>query len=114
MLINKTFLQKAAWLFCLMLTTLMFSTKGYAQQGRTVADFDKGWHFHLGDVKAGESVGLTVANWRMLNLPNDWSIEGTFSKDNPATHEGGALPAALAGIVKALPFRPIKKTSWCI
>src|SRR5476649_1498361 len=95
MLINKTSLLKAACLFCLMLTTIIFSTNGYSQQTRTVADFDKGWHFHLGDVKDGESVGLTDANWRMLNLPHDWSIEGTFSKDNPATPEGGALPGGI-------------------
>src|SRR6185503_14653797 len=95
MLIIKTFLQKAACLFCLVLITCIFSNKGYGQRGRTVADFDKGWHFHLGDVKDGESMSLTDVNWRMLNLPHDWSIEGKFSKDNPATPEGGALPGGI-------------------
>ncbi|MEO6849022.1 MAG: beta-galactosidase GalB, partial [Mucilaginibacter sp.] len=33
--------------------------------------------------------------WRVLDLPHDWSIEGAFSKDNPASPEGGALPGGI-------------------
>jgi len=54
-------------------------------------DFDKGWHFHLGDLKGAEKADLNDATWRALDLPHDWSIEGKFSKDNPATPDGGAL-----------------------
>ncbi|MGZ3752182.1 MAG: beta-galactosidase GalB [Mucilaginibacter sp.] len=64
-------------------------------QNRSVTDFDQGWHFHLGDVKSGEDPQLNHDNWRTLNLPHDWSIEGKFSKDNPATPEGGALPGGI-------------------
>ncbi|WP_258136603.1 beta-galactosidase GalB [Mucilaginibacter phenanthrenivorans] len=94
MLTNNTFMQKADRLFCLSFL-LIFSSSAFAQQGRTVADFDKGWHFHLGDVTGGEKASLNDASWRVLNLPHDWSIEGKFSKDNPATPEGGALPGGL-------------------
>ena len=31
-------------------------------------------------------------SWRELDLPHDWSIEGPFDKENPATPGGGALP----------------------
>jgi len=62
---------------------------------RSTVDFDKGWHFNLGDVPNGESVDLNDTQWRTLNLPHDWSIEGEFSKDNPATPEGGALPGGI-------------------
>ncbi len=64
-------------------------------QTRTVADFDKGWHFHLGDVKTGEATSLNDNNWRVLNLPHDWSIEGKFDKNNPAKPDGGALPGGI-------------------
>ncbi len=87
-------MQKAGRLFCLSFL-LIFSSSVFAQQGRTVVDFDKGWHFHLGDVTGGEKASLNDADWRRLNLPHDWSIEGKFSKDNPATPEGGALPGGL-------------------
>ncbi len=95
MLFHKAFLQKAAKLFCLSLTALLFTLKGFGQDGRTVADFDKGWHFNLGDIKNGEKASLNDAGWRLLNLPHDWSIEGKFSQDNPATPEGGALPGGI-------------------
>lgn len=92
MLTYNILLQKAARLFCPIL--ILITTTVYGQ-GRTTIDFDKGWHFHLGDVKTGESVSLSDVNWRMLNLPHDWSIEGKFSKSNPATPEGGALPGGI-------------------
>src|SRR5476649_2412404 len=95
MLFHKAFLKKAARLFCLSLFALLFTLKDFAQQSRTVADFDRGWHFNLGDVKDGEKISLNDASWRLLNLPHDWSIEGKFSKDNPATPEGGALPGGI-------------------
>ncbi len=93
MLFHRAFLQRATRLFCLCFFALLLVSKGFAQ--RTVADFDKGWHFNLGDVKNGESTSFADASWRMLDLPHDWSIEGKFSKDNPATPEGGALPGGI-------------------
>ena len=77
----------------LLLFVSLFAIQVHAQ--RTTQDFDKGWHFHLGDVTDGENASLNDAAWRMLNLPHDWSIEGKFSKDNPATPEGGALPGGI-------------------
>jgi beta-galactosidase len=94
MKLHPALMKKTANLFCLFLIALFFTSKGFGQ-GRTVADFDKGWHFHLGDVKDGEKGSLDDADWRMLNLPHDWSIEGEFSKDNPARPEGGALPGGI-------------------
>jgi beta-galactosidase len=94
MLINRALLQRTMGLLCLYFIALL-PFKGYSQETRSVADFDKDWHFHLGDVSDGQITGLNDANWRQLNLPHDWSIEGKFSKDNPATPEGGALPGGI-------------------
>ncbi|WP_158992039.1 beta-galactosidase GalB [Mucilaginibacter sp. L196] len=85
------FIKRAAMLA---IALLLFTSTVFAQ-GRTIADFDKGWHFHLGDVNGAELTTFNDANWRNLNLPHDWSIEGKFSKDNPATPEGGALPGGI-------------------
>jgi beta-galactosidase len=95
MLYSKAFFSKAIKIISLSLTALLFTLNGFGQQGRSVIDFDKGWHFHLGDVNDGEKTTLNDAGWRLLNLPHDWSIEGKFSKDNPATPEGGALPGGI-------------------
>ena len=67
----------------------------HAQSLRTVQLFTGNWKFHLGDVAGGEQAGLDESGFRSLSLPHDWSIEGAFSKDNPATPEGGALPGGI-------------------
>jgi beta-galactosidase len=79
----------------LVLFFLLFAIQGRGQQPRSVADFDSGWRFHLGDVTNGQNETLADNSWRQLTLPHDWSIEGEFSKDHPATPEGGALPGGI-------------------
>jgi beta-galactosidase len=88
-------LSKAGKLSGLLFIAVLFGLKSFAQQTRQVLDFDKGWRFNLGAVDNGQKPGLNDAGWRSLNLPHDWSIEGKFSKDNPATPEGGALPGGI-------------------
>ena len=39
--------------------------------------------FRLGDDTAAARPDYNDADWRKLNLPHDWAIEGEFSKDNP-------------------------------
>ncbi len=38
----------------------------------------KEWAFHLGDVKGAENPDFDDEEWRLLDLPHDWSIEGQF------------------------------------
>ena len=40
--------------------------------------------------------------WRTLDLPHDWSIEGTFSEDAPAGNDGGYLSTGKAWYRKTL------------
>jgi len=71
-------------------------TNGHAYtQSRTKADFDNGWKFKLDSVNNYAEINVKDNNWRTLNLPHDWSIEGTFNKDNPAGVGGGALPGGI-------------------
>ena len=48
--------------------------------GRTELDFNYGWKFTLGDVENFQSINFNDSNWRNLDLPHDWSIEGEFDK----------------------------------
>ncbi len=57
--------------------------------------FGKEWKFHLGDITNGYDPALDDSNWRVLNLPHDWSIEGEFSEKHPASPGGGALPGGI-------------------
>jgi beta-galactosidase len=56
------------------------------------SNFNRDWRFNLGDVANAQAPDLDDTNWRALNLPHDWSIEGEFSEKNPAGFGGGALP----------------------
>jgi len=107
---SKAFLPRAVKSFCLILICSFAVFNGFGQQGRSVADFDKGWHFKLGDIKGGEKVSLNDANWRQLNLPHDWSIEGAFNKDNPASPEGGALPGGIGWYRKTFTISAASKS----
>jgi beta-galactosidase len=62
--------------------------------GKTVS-FNQNWRFHLGDAANAKDVSFNDAQWRQLNLPHDWSIEGEFSENAPAGTGGGALPGGL-------------------
>lgn len=63
-------------------------------QGRRT-DFTDGWKFALGDSSAFSRPDYDDAEWRTLDLPHDWAIEGDFSERNPATPGGGALPGGI-------------------
>jgi len=62
---------------------------------RITEDFNNGWKFHLGDVPHAQDPIFDDSGWRDLNLPHDWSIEGSFSESHPATTGGGALPGGV-------------------
>jgi beta-galactosidase len=76
---------------------------------RVKKNFDDNWRFHLGDIKNGQEVGMDDSGWRSLNLPHDWSIEGKFSKDNPAGISGGALPGGIGWYRKSFTINESEK-----
>ncbi|MDC0584261.1 DUF4982 domain-containing protein [Bacteroidales bacterium] len=54
------------------------------------ADFNKGWLFYKGEVKNAEQFNFSDVEWRILDLPHDWAIEGPFSSEYNARY--GGLP----------------------
>ena len=74
---------------------LVFSLIGCSQDPRSVEVFNAGWHFTLDSVYEPWQPAFDDSGWRSLDLPHDWSIEGSFSADNPATVGGGALPGGV-------------------
>ncbi|MGD9636067.1 MAG: beta-galactosidase GalA [Pirellulales bacterium] len=77
------------------------ATPATASQSRERLSLDRGWLFHLGDIpfpelkgqtasyenaKAGRAWGAAApdaddSEWRTLDLPHDWAIEGTVDRD---------------------------------
>ena len=77
----------------------MFLTIGinphiYAQS-RSIINFNTGWKFLLGDEPAAKNNDFNDSKWRTLDLPHDWSFEGSFSEQNPTTFNEGALPGGI-------------------
>jgi beta-galactosidase len=76
--------------------------------------FDADWRFFLGDLADGQAPGLDDRDWRRLNLPHDWSIEGAFDETNPSGSNGGYLPAGFGWYRKtfALPAAQQGQRVW--
>jgi len=91
--------QKPAGFFTAGLITVFLILS--CQQAETINririenSFNHDWKFHLGDVDHAQDRLFDDSNWRTLSLPHDWSIEGDFSPDHPATPGGGALPGGV-------------------
>lgn len=63
--------------------------------GERRINFDSGWRFFKGEVEGAEQPGFNDAQWRELNLPHDWAIEGPFDPKYGAST--GGLPVAGTG-----------------
>jgi beta-galactosidase len=95
---------------------------GNSQAPRERQLFDSGWRFHLGDVNQGQSTALADKDWRQVDVPHDWSIEGPYSAKNSsgtAFLPGGIawyrktfqLPASLRGRKVSIRFDGVYRDS---
>jgi beta-galactosidase len=63
---------------------------------RQIIDFTSSWRFLQNDDTTAFGTNYDDSDWRILDLPHDWSIEGKFSESNPAGPHGGGLPTGTA------------------
>lgn len=52
-------------------------------------NFDIDWHFALGDNQGASRNDFVDKNWRLLDLPHDWSIESRIDSNNVTGNAGG-------------------------
>ncbi|HMD87281.1 MAG TPA: glycoside hydrolase family 2 TIM barrel-domain containing protein [Terriglobia bacterium] len=57
--------------------------------------FDFGWKFLKGDLPGAQQPKFADANWRDVDLPHDWSIEGPYDEKAPSGGPGGYLPTGI-------------------
>ena len=88
-------MKKLAYLLCGVCCLLLASCATSPENIRERVDFGEGWRFQLGDEPQAMNVAFADEDWRLLNLPHDWAIEGDFSEDNPSGTGGGALPGGI-------------------
>ncbi|SHJ58528.1 beta-galactosidase [Tangfeifania diversioriginum] len=65
------------------------------QNPRERTRFTTDWKFTRSNSESFFSPDFDDSDWRVLNLPHDWSVEGEFSEEHPASPGGGALPGGI-------------------
>lgn len=72
----------------------------------TAQDFktplDTGWKFSLGDTEGAERPDFDDTQWRTLDIPHDWSIEGSTGRTQPSGNDGGYFPTGTGWYRKAI------------
>lgn len=91
---------RSATVFVLGMAMLTLSARPAAAQ-RERFSMDPGWRFTLGDPAGAQQPGFDDHAWRRLDLPHDWSIEGTPDEHAPSGGRGGYFPTGLGWYRKA-------------
>ncbi|HEY4302248.1 MAG TPA: glycoside hydrolase family 2 TIM barrel-domain containing protein [Candidatus Didemnitutus sp.] len=63
---------------------------------RTVLPLDADWLFSRGDSPVAETAMFDDVNWRGVDVPHDWAIEGGVDKDAPTGRGGGYRPSGVS------------------
>jgi beta-galactosidase len=80
--------------FAVLFFFMGITTKGFSQARETL-NFDSNWQFSQGDFPKAENPVFNDSQWRTLNVPHDWSIEGPYDRNNPSARGGGYLPTGI-------------------
>lgn len=92
---------KHSWI-CVVLLAMAVTSGGEAARGRLAQptgrethNFDFGWKFFKGQAQGAEKIDYDDSQWRDLDVPHDWSIEGSFAENNAGGENGGFLPLGI-------------------
>jgi beta-galactosidase len=94
---------------------ILFPEHSSIAQSREILNMDTGWKFKKGDPAGSENTNFNDSEWRNLNVPHDWSIEGTFSQEEHTGRWGSAfLPTGIAWYRKHFQVtdKDLKRTVW--
>lgn len=83
-------------LLCILAALWQFEVCSHAQNNiQRKQLFDYSWKFYKGDTASASLPDFNDKNWRALDLPHDWSIEGQINPKNPTGKDGGYFPAGI-------------------
>ena len=88
------YLKKSMLFLCLLL--LNFLSLHAQENVKRKQLFDDDWRFFLGEAAQASSDNFNDKDWRKLDLPHDWSIEGKVHPKNTTGAGGGYFPAGVA------------------
>ena len=78
-----------------LVSTLLVGHLFAAERPQRKQLFNYEWKFNLGDSPEYKAPDFKGNDWRKLDLPHDWSIEGRSERDNPSAGEGGFYPTGI-------------------
>jgi beta-galactosidase len=79
-----------------LLCAVSLSVFAQVTRARITSSFDTDWRFLKGDEPAAEKSDFDDTNWRRVDVPHDWSIEGPVDERNPTGQGGGFMPSGIA------------------
>jgi beta-galactosidase len=89
--------------FCVLM--LVFSASSIVCARETFL-LDSDWRFALGELPQANARDFADQKWRIVNLPHDWSIEGTTDPTAPSGGDGGYFPTGEGWYRRAIEAKP--------
>jgi beta-galactosidase len=100
--------MKKILLLTLIICLLTACGSSVSEQVRLRENFNSGWKFSPGDIENAQNANFNDSEWRALDLPHDWAIEGPFTTE--VNYKGGYLPyPGVAWYRKTFKVRPETK-----
>ncbi|WP_312793059.1 glycoside hydrolase family 2 TIM barrel-domain containing protein [Sphingobacterium sp.] len=87
--------MKKTLLFVVIFGLFILAAKSQENLASNNQLFNFGWKFKLGDDLNAQLNDFDDSNWRTLDLPHDWSIEGNVKFKNPSGNDGGYFPVGI-------------------
>ena len=96
--------------FCalFMISALTVQAQNVKENSRSIQNFDSDWRFLKEDINGAESPSFDDSKWRKLDVPHDWSIEGSYDQANPTGRGGGYLPAGIGWYRKSFKVNEVE------
>jgi beta-galactosidase len=97
---------------CLVFALLLGAQPAAAQRQRL--SLDPGWRFMRGDTPGAQAVAFDDRQWRVVDLPHDWSIEGPFAETHPGAGRIGYLPTGIGWYRRTftIPSSTARRQTW--
>lgn len=93
---SETFMKKQLPILTLILVQIL-AVNGicgvFPVRQHLLMDYD--WKFIHADVKGAEKTSFDDSEWKTVDIPYDWSIEGKFNKNAATGGAGGYLPTGI-------------------
>ncbi len=98
-------------LFLIAAISISCSNASQEKSPRQKNNFDFDWKFTKGDFPEAIKNDFDDSKWQAIDVPHDWSISDTFSKDNPTQNVGAYASGGVGWYRKSFDLKGISSSS---